>query len=51
MFFKYCNLLAFSTPEPFYTIIIVIKITFRTLTANKHQSNMLWWGEDQITLM
>jgi len=53
MFLKYCNLLAFPmyTPEPFYTTVNVGDIIFKTMTANKHQSQILRWGEDQITLM
>jgi len=53
MFFKYCNLLAFPmyTAEPVYTTVNVREIIFKTLAANKHQSQILKWGEDQITLM
>jgi len=46
IFLKYCNLLAFPvyTPELFYTTVNVRDIIFKTMTANKHQSQMLRWG-------
>jgi len=43
MFLKYCNLLAFPMyiAEPVYITVNVREIIFKTLTANKHQSQML----------
>jgi len=48
MFLKYCNLLAFPgyKPEPFYTTVNVREKIFKTITDNKHQSQMLRRQED-----